>query len=362
MATMPDLDRLKSQLLTSGLQQKDFPLYQVIDQLIQAVRQTIDTIDDALGISGSTPGSAFGQSFATIANEKTTLPSSRRLVAGPGISFNDNFNNLVISGAPIPGSDGIEGEEGPMGMIGPQGPRGATGAAGSGSGSSMPYWFNENEEGIESPYPLLALNNANMIPETAIIDGTILARVAANETISGGWIFTGINRINNNDPQLLWNELDGPVDEKFYRWIGGGGDFFLQTVDDALSAGVNVVQVTRTGNVPNLFNIVCGLSLSGRSAVNIVADQTAWNPTGLGSVFLIEANPSAAWNIRGMVAQTNGTIVCIHNLTGNALVFVNEDPTAIAANRFNMTTVAMATYQCFTFIYNTTVSRWLRIA
>ena len=39
MANQPNLNRLKSQLLITGLQKKDNPLFQVINQLIVAVRQ-----------------------------------------------------------------------------------------------------------------------------------------------------------------------------------------------------------------------------------------------------------------------------------------------------------------------------------
>jgi hypothetical protein len=45
MAIIPQLDRLQAQLLTSGLSQKNNALYQVIDQLIKALRQGIDELE-----------------------------------------------------------------------------------------------------------------------------------------------------------------------------------------------------------------------------------------------------------------------------------------------------------------------------
>lgn len=60
------LDRLRSQLLTSGLQQRDNPLWQVIDTLIQAARQSLsdaEALADASGGSSSTTTSSFAHDF-----------------------------------------------------------------------------------------------------------------------------------------------------------------------------------------------------------------------------------------------------------------------------------------------------------
>ena len=63
MANIPALDRLKSQLQMTGLQQKNFPLYQIISQLIDFLRQGIDTSAAGLAnvsaaISAATPSSS----------------------------------------------------------------------------------------------------------------------------------------------------------------------------------------------------------------------------------------------------------------------------------------------------------------
>jgi hypothetical protein len=52
--TNPDLDRLKVTLLKSGLQQKDQPLYQVINTLIDYLRKTFGNLEsDIAATSGS---------------------------------------------------------------------------------------------------------------------------------------------------------------------------------------------------------------------------------------------------------------------------------------------------------------------
>lgn len=93
------LDRLQSQLLNSGLQQKDMPLYQVINTLIQATRDSLRQIEVLVSASSGS-----------------------------------SSNEQGIQGLPgIPGFDGIDGEMGfigPMGLTGPIGPTGLMGPPG----------------------------------------------------------------------------------------------------------------------------------------------------------------------------------------------------------------------------------------
>lgn len=52
--TLPDLDRLKVTLLKSGLQQKDQPLFQVINTLIDYLRKSFGIVQtDIADVSGS---------------------------------------------------------------------------------------------------------------------------------------------------------------------------------------------------------------------------------------------------------------------------------------------------------------------
>ncbi len=83
---MIDLDRLKAILLTSGLQKKDNNLYQVISQLLEAVRIFQTTV---LGSSGGGGGIVGAGPFLTWTPDLVSLPNSRNLVAGSGITFDD---------------------------------------------------------------------------------------------------------------------------------------------------------------------------------------------------------------------------------------------------------------------------------
>lgn len=90
------LSKLQSILLKSGLQQKDQPLYQVINQLIQAVSQAISGLQTAVDdSSGGTVGGS--ETFVTVSDELATLPNSSQLIAGDHVSFDTSvFGQLRI--------------------------------------------------------------------------------------------------------------------------------------------------------------------------------------------------------------------------------------------------------------------------
>lgn len=137
------ITRLKSQLNTSGLLDKNQPLYQIISTLIDAMGDSLVAANIVVnsGTSGggglnnatyltvaiegglpnsrrltaglritfddTTPGQrvanvAIGEVILTGANEVATLPNSRRLLAGLGISFDDTVaNQRTISGTVV---------------------------------------------------------------------------------------------------------------------------------------------------------------------------------------------------------------------------------------------------------------------
>lgn len=109
----PDLNRLQAQLLTSGLQQKDPPLYQVISQLIaNAIR--LQALTDAL-INGNTTDitALLNATYITSTDEAALLPNSRNLLAGTGVTFDDSTPNertinvsATEDGVWVPLSDG----------------------------------------------------------------------------------------------------------------------------------------------------------------------------------------------------------------------------------------------------------------
>lgn len=85
MADTTRLDRLRAQLLQSGVSQSNPALFQVIDQLIAQTREIL--VFQGVEISGKV-GADF--TFLTATDEVTDLPNSKELIAGARISFDDS--------------------------------------------------------------------------------------------------------------------------------------------------------------------------------------------------------------------------------------------------------------------------------
>lgn|SRR5215471_1387349 len=99
MALTPkQIDRLHSQLLTSGLQQRNSALYQVIDQLIQGLRGLQIAVfgTNTAGIGGG--GGLTDATFITKDDETATYPNSLRLVAGTNITLTVSGSTITIDG------------------------------------------------------------------------------------------------------------------------------------------------------------------------------------------------------------------------------------------------------------------------
>lgn len=151
MALSPQtIVRLKSQLLTSGVSQKNNPLFQIIDQLIDALRDVMADTATITGTSGGGGGGGItGATYLTEGNETGSLPNSLQVIPGAGIQFNDAYpNRRVISTAiPIGGDGGEDGQDGPPGPPGLPGVAGAIGPAGSNAISF--FYAIDAEDGID---------------------------------------------------------------------------------------------------------------------------------------------------------------------------------------------------------------------
>jgi hypothetical protein len=90
----PNFAQLKSALQTSGLQQRDNALFQVINQLITFLDQFQNTTVASIGSGGS--GGSFASknaTYLTASNQVALLPQSRELLAGTNVSFDDSVVN-----------------------------------------------------------------------------------------------------------------------------------------------------------------------------------------------------------------------------------------------------------------------------
>lgn len=95
------LDRLLSQLNTSGIQTSNNPLYQVIKQLIQILQGF--SVSTSAAISSTSSSSApKNKTYLTENNETSDLPNSRQLLAGTNVSFDDSIAGQRTVNVPNP--------------------------------------------------------------------------------------------------------------------------------------------------------------------------------------------------------------------------------------------------------------------
>jgi hypothetical protein len=81
--------RLLTQLNVTGLQQSNQPLYQVLSQLIQAVKSFETTTVDTATSTGGSVTALLTKTYLTATDETGTLINSRELLAGTHITFDD---------------------------------------------------------------------------------------------------------------------------------------------------------------------------------------------------------------------------------------------------------------------------------
>ena len=91
-------------------------------------------------------------------------------------------------------------------------------------------------------YKITGLGNASA-------DTDALNRVTADAryAVLRGPTFTGDVTLSGATPRLLWNETDAAADEKLWEFRASGGDFYLYTDTDAVSASGTPLAITRTG-------------------------------------------------------------------------------------------------------------------
>lgn len=288
MITKDAIDRLKGQLLTSGLSEKNQPLFQIINQLINAVSQSINdinTINTEMGGSGGTP-----------------IPTEKIITTGS---------------SDIPAIDGIDGEPGPAGPIGQTGPRGLVGPMGLSSFSDEIV-----DEIISHSNPFIFAHTGAELPSQVQDNITRLGTIIEFITLMAIPVVDG-------DTRTLMNLIDS---SSFGLGVGGGIAFggryntagliqgfagnkgIKENAVDGSRAGAYVISVSNaSGVVVERFRI--------DSEGNLLRGTAISPTTGtMGDIQTIGVAPTV------MPADSAGTFT--HNVNGIAQLFgYNENLT-----------------------------------
>lgn len=343
---IPALDRLKSQLLVSNIQSTNQPLFQVINQLIDFLRQSINLTQaqfDALIPGGGTiipPVVIQGipiLSDITFENENESIP-----IIGP-IGPRGLIGPNGIPG--LDGTDGIDGEIGPPGLRGIQGIPGLN---------------------ITGPY--------FDIPE--IIDA-FESIVPVNNLEGGGTSspFTVRSlRINNSTFPSTGTGMEFTYNPSGGLGVGGQiGAFdrtaaaFLQILFYAANYRIQVGSTdTVTIGTDKVTNILQGLSVGTElTPASFAVDQNNYNPTGFVNAFNVRLNNTSGGtvNITGMLAPSPAvpTLKLLTKIPGSARIdTLAENAGSTAANRYNPG--GIGNFNSALHLYEVAPARWRLIA
>jgi hypothetical protein len=230
------LDRLKSQLLTSGLQQENFALYQVINQLIDFLRGEITATQSAISGGSGGGGGGIGLLGATYLtkNKEVGLPNSLQEIAGAGIQFNDALGRRIISAA-LPLS--IDGEEGGEGVPGPPGRIGIDGLPGPSGLPGISMLAIDGEDGIDGDP-----GQAGATGETGSIGATGAP---------------GTPGIDGEIGEIGFDGIPGAVGPRGLTGGNSGVTFWFNNTDASDLAGYKIAQLTPSANAESTIVQVC---------------------------------------------------------------------------------------------------------
>jgi hypothetical protein len=229
---------------------------------------------------------------------------------------------------------------------------------------------------ISSTY-FASLSGANLtsIPETAITDGSLLARVGSSETISSSWTFAAQTIINNNVALVTKNSGGTTVNlanidnSNNYNFGSSNG---AQVSNTILAAG-SAIDFQTNGNSRANFDSVGGFNHLGPLTLSNTISPTAlstgnnnnYNPTGLSTAYLVRLDGGAGSPVlTGMAGGVAGRILVLCRVAGSGISIAAEDANSTAANRFTVarTLLDVSDGDCAQFIYDGTSSRWRPIA
>lgn len=127
--------------------------------------------------------------------------------------------------------------------------------------------------------PTLAGTNVTAIPEANITDGSILARLAGTETISGAWTFTNTAPItlSSVNPQIFFRESDAGTNEKVWRFIANSDSFLFTLLDDSNANNVTLFSIDRSGLTPGDFAFAVDVVPSADSTYTLGTNSVRWS-------------------------------------------------------------------------------------
>jgi hypothetical protein len=226
-----------------------------------------------------------------------------------------------------------------------------------------------------------SLSGANLtgIPETAIADGALLARLAANETITGLWDFDAPQTFSAaSDRNIIVVTNNGNAIAIRIRGRTSDNLANIDFTDSSETIAFGSIGITPGGGLTYTgpltgHTFVGPIALTGALKITaaisppaLVADTHNYNPAGLSTARIIRIDGSGGFALTGIVAQPAGTVLSLI-CTAGAIGLPRESVSSTAANRFNFDQEIRAAATAenmqggITIWYDGASSRWQQI-
>jgi hypothetical protein len=175
-----------------------------------------------------------------------------------------------------------------------------------------------------------AISCTTCIPETAITDGGVFPRLAANETYTGSNTFPVLTLSQAATARLYLVDTSASADETRWEIASAAGAFAITSVNDAISTGSSALAFTRSGttiasaslmgNAISLTGVTLGVTASSSATfstptASFSADLTVTDDLAVGDALTVGGDADVdelltADNIssRGTVASTDGFV------------------------------------------------------
>ena len=119
--------------------------------------------------------------------------------------------------------------------------------------------------------------------------------------------------------------------------------------------------VLSAADATTAFNALAAAALSATGDISptaLAANTDNWAPTGFSTASTIRMDASAAWDLTGIAAGTDGRLICLHNISAFT-VTLKDNATSTAANRFQLKAdLQLAPDSSVLLQYDSTSSRW----
>lgn len=185
------------------------------------------------------------------------------------------------------------------------------------------------------------------VAEADVVDGSILARLAADEVIPGSWSFTGNSTYwSNAAPFLVWSETDQSADEKLWFLQVNDKVFRFGSVNDAYTVTSDWLEVLRgTGTAitsvtfPN-GSVIIGTDPTGSEILRVGGTLRA-SAIGVGaasladrSAYIAHSNASDAYSYgtTSFALQTGATTGGLGPVGGYFRADVNAPALTVSAS------------------------------